>query len=76
LCSARAVNAVTAAPHSAPSSRIRAVRTLSKKGELGLDNRGFLRVGDLACGRLTPNSYVARGGHTPADLPIRSFEKS
>lgn len=44
LCSARVVKVVTAAPHSTPSSRIRAVRTLSKGGGLGLDNRCSLRL--------------------------------
>jgi hypothetical protein len=38
LRSARAVKVVTAAPHSTPSSRIRAVRMLSNGGGLGLDN--------------------------------------
>jgi hypothetical protein len=59
LCSVRVVKAVTAAPHSAPSSRIRVVRMLSKGGGLGLDNTGSLgrwRPGlwpvdaDLLCG--------------------------
>lgn len=40
LCWAKVVKAVTAVPHSTPSSRIRAVRTLSKGGGLDLDNRG------------------------------------
>jgi hypothetical protein len=44
LCSARAVKAVTAAPHSTPSSRITAVRTVSNGGGLGLDNRCSWRL--------------------------------
>ena len=39
LRSARVVKVVTVAPHSTPSSRIRAVLTLSNGGELGLDNK-------------------------------------
>ena len=66
LRSARVVKAVTAAPHSTPNSRIRAVRTLSNGGGLGLDNRGSLTLATCACGRLMPNSYVGRGRHTLA----------
>jgi hypothetical protein len=60
LCSVRVVKSVTAAPHSAPNSRIRAVRTLSNGGGLGLDNTGSLGRGrpglrpvdaELLCGK-------------------------
>lgn len=44
LRSARAVKAATAAPHSTPSSRIKAVRMLSNGGGLGLDNRCSWRL--------------------------------
>jgi hypothetical protein len=66
LCSARVVKAVTAAPHSTPSSRSRAVRTLSNGGGLGLDNSCSCGGRRLASGRLTPNFYVVRDRCTPA----------
>lgn len=65
LWPARAVREVTAPPHSTPSSRINVVRTLSKGGGLGLDNRCSRRLATRPSAGLTPTSYVRTGRCIP-----------